>query len=215
MMRETIMIRTRPLKAFLRPFVLSLLTATAGLLAAQPSPGMTALTPYTTCNFSDGLQVVQVDPLAPGITSREVETDSGSRQINLEAGVRIMFAYPNTDFYANLKAELLPTANYAQLKQFLLDNLQHLGHGNIMNTSLYSPLNGFEAHGLDREKLEGGVLGIYLLFDDSTHVVTTIYLLNQEPQDRKFQTLEEYRRLRDQFLATYSACIRTNQQSGQ
>lgn len=151
--------------------------------------------------------------MAPGITSREVETDSGSRQINLEAGLRIKFAYPSTDFYANVKAELLPAANYAQLKQFLLDNLQHLGHGNIMNTSLHSPLNGFEAHGLDREKLEGGVLGIYLLFDDSAHVVTTIYMLNQEPQDRKFQTIEEYRRLRDQFLASYSACIRKNQQS--
>ncbi len=213
MMRETNMIRTRSSKAFLRSFVLSLLAATAQLLVAQPSPGMATLTPYTTCTFSDGLQVVQVDPLAPGITSREVETDSGSRQINLEAGLRIKFAYPSTDFYANVKAELLPAANYAQLKQFLLDNLQHLGHGNIMNTSLHSPLNGFEAHGLDREKLEGGVLGIYLLFDDSAHVVTTIYMLNQEPQDRKFQTIEEYRRLRDQFLASYSACIRKNQQS--
>lgn len=158
---------------------------------------------------------MQVDPLGPGIASREVETDSGSRQIDLEAGLRIMFAYPNTDFYANAKAELLPAANYAQLKQFLLENLQHLGQGNIMNTSLHSPLNGFEAHGLDREKLEGGVLGIYLLFDDSAHVATTIYMLNQEPQDRKFQTIEEYGHLRDRFLDAYTACIRKNQRSAQ
>ncbi len=122
-----------------------------------------------------------------------------------------MFAYPNTDFYANVKAELLPAANYAQLKGFLLENLQHLGHGNIMNSTLPSRLNGFEAHGLDREKLEGGVLGIYLLFDDSSRVATTIYMLNQEPQEQKFQTIEDYRHLRDRFLAGYTACIRSNQ----
>jgi hypothetical protein len=204
MMHEAIMIRTRSANVCLRSFAFSLLAATAQVLAAQSSPGTTALTPYTTCRFADGLQVVQVDPLAPGVTSREVETDSGSRQIDLQAGLRIMFAYPNSDFYANAKAELLPAANYTQLKQLLLDNLHHLGRGNIINTSMHSPLNGFEAHGLDRERLEGGVLGIYLLFDDSAHVVTTIYMLNQEPQDRKFQTIEEYGHLRDRFLASYS-----------
>jgi len=123
-----------------------------------------------------------------------------------------MFAYPGTDFYANVKAELLPAANYSQLKQYLLDNFQYLAHGNTVNTGLHSPLNGLEIHGLDREKLEGGVLGIYLLFDDSTHVVTTIYLLNQEPQARKFQTIEEYRMLRDRFLVTYAGCIEHNLQ---
>jgi hypothetical protein len=61
--------------------------------------------------------------------------------------------------------------------------------------------------GLDREKLEGGVLGVYLLLDDSSRIATTIYFLNQEPKDRSFQTLEEYRVQRDRFLATYSTCV--------
>jgi len=173
-----------------------------------------ALTPYTSCQFSDGLQIVDITPLAPGIASREVDTDSGPRQIDLEAGLRVMFAYPETDFYANVKAESLPAANYAQLKQSLLDNFNFLAHENTVNTALHSPLNGFEVHGLDRNKLEGGVLGIYLLFDDPARVVTTIYLLNQEPQARKFQTLDEYRTLRDRFLASYTGCIRANQKSG-
>jgi hypothetical protein len=43
--------------------------------------------------------------------------------------------------------------------------------------------------------------------------VTTIYLLNQEPEQRKFQTMEEYRSLRDKFLVSYASCIRKNQQS--
>lgn len=186
--------------------------AGCSLLVAQTDTGARLLTPYKNCQFADGLQIAHIDQLAPGVTSREVETDSGSRQIDLRTGLRIMFAYPDTDFYANVKAELLPTANYPALKEALLGNFHFLAHGNTVNTALHSPLNGFDVHGLDREKLEGGVLGVYLLFDDPAHVVTTIYFLNQEPQSRRFQTIQEYRNLRDHFLSSYTGCIRQNQQ---
>lgn len=202
--------RNRPAISILGTTALLLSIAGTSVLAAQSMPGAAALAPYSSCQFSDGLQIVQTDPLPPGVTSRPVETDSGPRQIDMQAGLRIMFAYPDTDFFANVKAELLPKANYPQLKQSLLDNFQHLSYGNIVNTALHSPMNGFEIHGSDREKLEGGVLGIYLLFDDPAHAVTTIYLLNQEPQSRKFQSMDEYRGLRDRFLASYTGCIRSN-----
>lgn len=186
-----------------------------GLTAVQGSlcqtSGANSLEPYQSCSFSDGLQIVQTDPLAPGITSRTVETDNGDREVNLLAGVRIMFAYPDEDFYANVKAEVLPAQHFPELKKSLLENLDHVAHGNTVNANLVSPIHGLEAHGIDREKLEGGVLGIYLLFDDQEHIVTTIYFLNQEPQNRKFQSLDEYRVLRDRFLANYSSCIRENQ----
>ena len=87
----------------LRAAVSLLIIWTSALGAQSFSDKLAA---YSTCSFSDGLQIVQIDPLAPGITSREVETDSGSRQIDMLAGTRIMFAYPNSDFYANVKAEL-------------------------------------------------------------------------------------------------------------
>ena len=166
---------------------------------------------YDSCKFSDGLQIVRIDSLPSGVTVRPVETDSGTRQIEMIAGHRIMFAYPNTDFYANVKSEILPAGNFTELKGFLLENFEHIAHGNVVNKAFTAPLNGFEVHGLDREKLEGGVLGVYLIFDDPAHSVTTIYLLNQEPQEREFQTIEEYRLLRDRFLKSYTACIRANQ----
>jgi hypothetical protein len=110
-----------------------------------------------------------------------------------------------------VKVEVLPAANYPQLKRSLLDNFSHIAHGNTVNTALHNPLNGFEVHGLDRDKLEGGVLGVYLFLDEQAHVVTTIYMLNQEPQSRKFQSMQEYGNLRDRFLNSYTACIRRNQ----
>jgi hypothetical protein len=172
--------------------------------------GAESLKAYADCTFSDGLMVVRTDPLPREVTSRSVETDDGFRRIDLEAGMRIMFAYPLTDFYANVKAERLPADRFEPLKKDLLANFEHLAHTSTINTSLRSPLHGFEAYGLDREKLEGGVLGIYLLFRNPDHTVTTIYLLNQEPTSRKFQTMDEYRALRDRFLDSYSACIENN-----
>jgi hypothetical protein len=201
----------RNLSLALRIGVIFFSIAGTAPLAPQSAPQKDPLEAYTSCQFSDGLQIVHVDPLAPGVVSREVDTDSGPREIDLQGGLRIMFAYPDTDFYANVKAELLPAANYPQLKQSLLANFNYLAHGNTVNATLHSPLNGFEVHGLDRDKLEGGVLGIYLLFDDPAHAVTTVYMLNQEPNQRRFQTIGEYRSLRDSFLASYTACIRKNQ----
>ncbi|HVZ84305.1 MAG TPA: hypothetical protein VG893_11580 [Terracidiphilus sp.] len=114
---------------------------------------------------------VQTDPLPEGITSRPVETDDGIRHIDLRDGLRIMFAYPLTDFYANVKAERLPAEKFDALKKDLMANFDHMAHGNTINASVQSPMNGFEVHGLDREKLEGGVLGIYLLFRESDSTV--------------------------------------------
>lgn len=67
---------------------------------------------YDTCSFSDGLQIVRTDSLPPGVTTRPVETDNGTQQIEMLAGHRIMFAYLSTDFYANVKAEVLPSNRF-------------------------------------------------------------------------------------------------------
>jgi len=182
--------------------------------AAQSGTIPKELKPYTSCHFPDELGVVRVDPLAPGVTARTVGTAEGAKQIDMEAGLRIMLSYPFTDFYANVKAEKLPDGKYSTLKNDLLANLRHVqatSPGTAMNTALPANLHKFEVYGEDRDKLEGGVLGMYLFFDNDAHIAATIYLLNQETYQRKFQTIEEYRRLRDQFLENYTGCIRENQ----
>jgi hypothetical protein len=120
-----------------------------------------------------------------------------------------MFAYPGEDFYANVKVEFLPDQGYEKAKQALIANFEYLlaSGDNSRNYDLKSHLNGFEIQGLDRSKREGGVLGVYLLFDNPTHSVLTIYMLNQEPPIR-FKSMTEYAALRDRFLFGYMACIR-------
>jgi hypothetical protein len=170
--------------------------------------------PYTTCTFSDGLQVAESSPLALGVTTRTVPTIKDSRDVEVLTGRRVLFTYPDKDYFANVWVEVLPAKNYADEKQALIDNFDYLlatEKSNGRNYDLKPTMHGLDIRGLDRDQLEGAVVGFYLLFDDSSHVATTIYFLNQEPSVRSFQTMEEYREMRDRFLATYTGCIAPKQ----
>jgi hypothetical protein len=54
------------------------------------------------------------------------------------------------------------------------------------------------------------MLGIYVLFSDANHTITTLYFINQNPKRKRFQTIEEWRVLRDEFLKTYTTCLKNN-----
>ena len=198
----------------------ALVAALAGvaMLAGLPCTAQQAtakvLTPYTTCYFPDGLTVASANSLSPDEASRTVETADGSQHIDPVTSEQVMFAYPFTDFFANVKVEELPAAQYPALKKILVANLEYLGKKtpNILaNDALPANLHGFEVHGHDLERLESSVLGMYVMFDDASHVVTTVFFLNQESWRRKFQSMGEYRTLRDHFLTTYTGCVRENQ----
>jgi len=189
---------------------LTLLTLLCNIPAlSQDTPSIRAFKPYTGCTLSDGLSVVETAPLAFGVTSRTVTTRKGPYSVAMTDGRRIMFAYPNEDFYANVKVEILRSEGYAESKDALIGDFEHIlaSDGNSRNYALKPRLNGFEIQGLDRSKRESGVLGIYLFFDDPTRTVTTIYFLNQEPPKR-FKSMQEYATIRDHFLDEYTSCIR-------
>jgi hypothetical protein len=198
---------------FLRAIGITTLCTSAALSQGVSQPNI--FTPYTGCSLSEGLSVVETAPLAPGVKARTVTTTKGPYTIALLEGRRIMFAYPEEDFYANVKVEVLPQTGYAESKDALIGDFEHtLASGEVSrNYALKPHLNGFDIQGMDVSKREGGVLGIYLLFDNPYRIVTTIYFLNQEPPKR-FKTIEEYAVLRDRFLNEYTTCIRKNLKTG-
>lgn len=179
---------------------------------APSAPISKVLQPYTSCDFPDMLRIVSLSPITPGPLL--VATAAGTQNIDLEAGEQVMFAYPLTDFFANAKVELLAADTYEQSRKILLANMalmESQRNGPVRAEALPAGLHGFDVHGNDRMKLDGDVLGMYLLFDDAKHVVTTVSFLNQHSWERKFQTMDEYGQLRDRFLRTYTGCIRQNQ----
>lgn len=165
---------------------------------------------YQNCTFPDGLQVIEVDPLASGITERSVETAQGLQSIQMLAGHRIGFAYPYTDIFANVKAELLPEKTWEPEKKVLRQNADYLlaGSPEFEADSVSDPnLLKLDSQGMTKTSVSGGVLAFYLLFDNAHHVAITIYLVNQEPSSRHFQTMDEFRILESGFLRTYAACV--------
>ena len=200
----------------LLPITLCMLSIATSAFAQETAgaAGEAALHDYESCSFPDGLQVVKVDALPPGIQQRSVNTSSGPKTLRMLAGRRIMLAYAMGDFVANVKPELLPDDTWGVEKQTLLDELDFLlasDHANVPNTALPPQMHGLEIRGFDRATLTGSVLGFYLFFDNTRHIATSVSLLNQDPLTRKFQTLAQYRALREQFLTTYAGCIQQNQ----
>jgi hypothetical protein len=85
-------------------------------------------------------------------------------------GRRVMLAHPGKDYYANVKVEILPERDYAETRQTLVDNFDYMlatSKDSTRNYELKPKLNGLDVRGLDRDKLEGGVLGIYVLLNDA------------------------------------------------
>jgi len=123
-------------------------------------------------------------------------------------GYRILIAYQNEPF-VNLKAEQFDKTRYSTDKQSLIDSLESSAKDSPNMESekpTKSKMGRFESYAINRTKLEGGVLSIYLWFDDSGAQVLTAYILNDEPAVRKFKTIDEYRNLRDRFLQELNGC---------
>jgi hypothetical protein len=212
-----------PLPAMRLPYVaIAVLLCSASMPAQSTSPAAqnspsdhASLHDYESCGFDDGLQIVKIDSLPPGPQERTITTLEGPKVIHMLDGRRILFAYGvSGNYFANVKPELLPEDMWAVQKSNLLDEVQAMQRADFNmrpNTGLPATMHGLEVHGFDRVDLNGDTLGFYLLFDDTRHIATSIYFLNQQPLTRRFQTIEQYRNLRTRFLAAYTGCVEQNQ----
>ena len=183
-------------------------------LAPPPPSDVPGFAAYESCAFPDRLAVVGRTPLNGGVTLRDAETSHGTVAVQLEAGERVLFAYPGQDLFANVRLEKLPAKDFLNQKRTLVEDFNHTlaqSPQGARNYSLPARMRGFEIYGLDRTELSGAVLGIYLFIDDLNRIATTVWFLNQDTTTRPFQTIDQYIRLRDAFLKTYTACIRTHQ----
>jgi hypothetical protein len=170
------------------------------------------LKPYESCSFPDGLQVTNIVPMPDDVKERPVQSHGKTGSVPLLGGRRVDFAYPGADPYASAKIEVLPEANFVANRKLLMDDFDDIlaSDKNVArNTTRKSPFNAFSIVGLDRNKVDGKTLGIYMLIDDRTHVVATVYLLN--PAKTPIKTAADYARMRDTFLFNYTKCIRNNQ----
>lgn len=179
----------------------------------QSSERDDSLKPYTSCELESGLKIVQVDRLPKKVKSRTVETSKGEQKISLADGYRVMVAYnDDRDWFANVKAEKSFPAEYERDKQNVIENLKWAAS---TSKELENPepvpvsFNGHEGYATSKRTLIGNMLGIYVLFSDAHRTITTFYFINQNSKKKRFQSIEEWRTVRDEFLKTYTTCINT------
>ena len=196
--------------------MLALPFATAGQSKKKDDP----LKPYTACKVSGGLKVVEVARRKDKSNFRTVTTDKGEEKVSVVDGYRVMFSYPDLPYYyANVKIEQSDPQSYADDKERVINQLKRYASIKQATKMIFADktmLNGFEHYGIDRDVIDvGGQVGTHLLLDDANHLIITLYFLNQQvgrslllPNNRRFNTIEEYIALRDDFLNRYSECLR-------
>lgn len=181
---------------------------------AQSSVRDDALKPFTSCELDSGLKIVQVDRLPRDVKSRTVKTSKGDEKVSLADGYRVMVAYnDDRDWFANIKAEKSVTADYEKDKELVIDNLKWAASTSKELESQEPAKVSFgeyEGYGTSKRTLTGNMLGIYVLFSDVDRTITTFYFINQNSKRKRFQTIEEWRVVRDEFLKTYTTCLKNN-----
>lgn len=206
------------IKRLTRLVVLSMIVgALASIVRAQTPQRDDSLKGHTICELNSGLKIVQIDRLAKGNTARTVQTSNGDRTISLADGYRVMVAYNNKrDWFVNIKAEKSFPAEYEQDKVGVIENLKYAAS---TTTDLEQPepvkvsFNGYEGYGISKRSLTGNVVGMYVLFSDPDHTITTFYFINQNAKRERFKDIEEWRTIRDEFLNTYTTCINNARRS--
>jgi hypothetical protein len=172
---------------------------------------------YAACMVPGDLKIKESTRRTAVDNYRQVITDNGKQKVSVLDGYRVMFAYPDLTYYfANVKIEQSAPDRYAQDKAILVNELKHYAktkQATGMPFSDRTVINGFEHYGIDRDKIDiGGQVGIHVLFYDPAHLVVTVYFLNQSKaifaNNRRFETIQQYQELRDEFLSHYSECLK-------
>ena len=195
------------------------LCALSAFAMAQQKPATTdPLKRYAKCKWPGDLEVKEIDRRPKSDAKfREVRTAQGMERVSVLDGYRVMFSFKGRPYYfANVKIEQSDPGSYARDKEINIASLKYLSIEKQVTPMILadeSMLNGFALFGIDRDRIDvGEVLGIHMLFDDVHRLVITIYFLNQDDKNsgrgRRFHNIEEYRLLRDDFLARYSECLR-------
>lgn len=197
-------------------FAVSLLVSSVLIVRAQ-STSTDPLKPYTTCKVTGDLKIKEVTRRTATDHYREVKTDKGKQKVSVIDGYRVMFAYPDLTYYfANVKIEQSAPDNYLADKEILVNQLKHYSAIKEAHPMIFEDktmLNGFEHYGMDRDKIDvGDQVGIHVLFYDPAHLVVTIYFLNQSKavllNNRRYEDIKQYQELRDDFLNSYSECLK-------
>jgi hypothetical protein len=191
-----------------------LLVAQVASHAGDPGPPLqqsdpSKLRPYIHCDgFAEGVRATILDRRPPAAEPwREVSVGGKSLRVSVVDGYRVMYSYPRTFPFARLKPERSDPSQYAEDKRIVTLNLMEMEKADGSLELVNFSDRGFSGQTLTKKELTGTTLGLTQIFSDQDSVIVTIFFLNQLPENRKFQTYEDFLSLRDNFVRGYIECV--------
>ena len=144
--------------------------------------------------------------------SRTVLTEQGEVKVSRVDGYRILYLNSNQAPFVNLKVELSEKGAYEQDKKNLEENLRYLClHSRNMETNGLIEIvsNGYKVIGFSRSTIDfGSTLGTFAMFPGDG-VIVYFYFNNMKPEFRNFESLESYKKQRNQFIDEYTKHLET------
>ena len=174
----------------------------------QPEDSL-RIQPYIHCDgFAGGVRGVTLDR-RPSTAEpwREVNSGGRTRRVSVVEGYRVMYSYARTYAFASLKAERSDPSKYSVDKQIVMRSLVELASADGNTELVDFSSQGFWGQTVTKKELRGSTLGITQIFSDEDVVIVTIFFLNHAPENRRFQTYEEFISLRDGFVHGYIECV--------
>ena len=175
----------------------------------DPAETSSVLAAYARCQFTGRLAASSIDRAPDLPMARPVETASGTKRVSVADGYRLMLAFPDLDPFVNLKIERSIDGRYASDKQTVLDQMQHMAtnsHGTVVKLERHVE-RGIDIAALNNPSLAGSIISFYSLFNDKKGVILTAHILNQLPERRSFQNMEQYRVQRDRLVGDLVSCL--------
>lgn len=161
-------------------------------------------------SFKNATNLTVADPEQLPETSekiRTLKTDNGEVEVTRIDGYRVSYNNEKKAPFVNLKVELSENKSYDKDKQNLLDNLKYLNsHSQNMETKdlIELEFNGYKVYGFSRATIEAGsILGLFIMFPGNG-VTVYFYFNNMKPEYRNFESVDDYKKQRDQFMDEYT-----------
>jgi hypothetical protein len=138
-----------------------------------------------------------VSPRDNNVNYRTIKTSKGVEKVSVIDGFRILYKYPSTGDFAKMHVEKSNPQDYGNDKLKVIDELKFLSKDKSIVQKNYG---GFDYYYISNDNLNESPIGTAIIFFPDNQIITTIYFINQKPSDRKFQTIEEFNALKDNFI---------------
>ena len=138
---------------------------------------------------------------------RVIPTDSGQVEVSRIDGYRILYNNEKHVPFVNMKVERSKKDSYKADQNKLIDNLNYLNaHSEGMETKdlIVLEFNGYKIYGSSRNAIQqGSTLGTFIMFPGND-ITVYFYFNNLKPEYRNFESLEDYKKQRDNFMKEYT-----------